>query len=121
LAELLGLTQSEMLAQYDFVNVLDRWPGKSFIGDNFPMAEARLAAKKLIPTLQGRTVVLLGNNVARAFGVSKFAYLQRYRYQEGEVTAPTVVVIPHVSGIVRYWNRPENREVARKFLRELSS
>src|ERR1700677_4915311 len=72
LAELMDMDQASMLAAHDFKNVLDHWPGKGIGGDLFPMKEARVAAKLLLEDCRGRAVVLLGNNVARAFEMKAF-------------------------------------------------
>ncbi len=123
--ELLGISQSEMLIQHDFVNVLERWPGKSAVGDLFPLGPAREAARGLLEKMVGRTTVLVGNNVARAFGVTSFKYLQIYEMRHPDnpnvVICNFVAIIPHVSGIVRHWNIRGNREAAAKFLRALAA
>lgn len=126
LAELLGTTQEAMLRDYDFLNVLERWPGPGVHGDLFPMPEAKERAKLLLDgPCRGRAVVLLGNNVARAFGLKRFQYMELYQVREDadptQVKVPLVTVIPHVSGVVRHWNRPEARLAAAKFLRGLTS
>ncbi len=124
LAELLGTTQEQMLQDHDFINVLDRWPGSSFKGDKFPIPEAKIAARKKLEQLRGKTVVLLGHNVARAFECEKFRYFEWYQIRNPENLADTVVplltVVPHPSQISRHWNKEENRLVAAKFLRALA-
>ena len=84
LAELLGTTQEQMLKDFDFLNVLDHWPGASFKGDKFPFSEAKIAAKNKLELLRGRVVVLLGHNVARAFGCRTFAYFSWYEIRNPE-------------------------------------
>lgn len=120
--QLLGTTQELMLQNHDFVNVLDRWPGAGIGGDKFPIPEAKVAAQKLLSQMSGRVVVLLGHNVARAFGVQKFNYMQWYEVRNPEnlsiVMCNRAGIIPHVSGRVRAWNLAKNREAAAKFLRE---
>lgn len=123
LAELLGTSQEDMLAKHDFINVLDTWPGKGLGGDKFPMAEAKQAAMGKLDLLRGKTVVLLGANVARAFNVSEFRYLGIYEIRSREnvldIVASPVTVIPHPSGVNRYYNSVENKLTVSKFLREL--
>ena len=120
MAKLLGTTQDRMLAGHDFANVLGRWPGRGIGGDKFPMLEATVRAKAMWPLLEGRVVVLLGHNVARAFGQRKFAYFENYVVMRPEnpssVLVPLMAVVPHPSGINRYWNTQENRDLAQKFL-----
>ncbi len=118
--ELLGTTQEQMLLDFEFVNVLERWPGKSFNGDLFPISIAKEAAKKLLEKMVGRTVILLGHGVARAFGVEKFAYFQWYELRAPAdpriVICRRIAIIPHPSQKSRIWNIAKNREIARKFL-----
>lgn len=124
LAELLGTTQEQMLVDHDFVNVIDYWPGKGPNGDKFPMTEAKIRARAMLKTLSDRTVVLLGANVARAFGASKFEYFSRYQILDPEtkkVVVSQMTVIPHPSGINRKWNDPEIRIYAYKFLTHLAA
>lgn len=124
LAELMGLTQEEMLCTHDFLNVLDRWPGPSIKGDRFPIPEARIAAKKKLEQMRGRAVVLLGHNVARAFDCKKFRYFEFYEIRNpehwSEVVVPLMTVVPHPSQVNRHWNVEENRLIAAKFLRTLA-
>lgn len=123
LASLLDTTQDKMLEDYDFVNVFERWQGKDVGGDKFPHLEASVKAKAMIPSLSGRTVVLLGHNVARAFGAQGFRYFEYYTIRNPQkreqIIVPLMSVMPHPSGRVRYWNIPDNRELARKFLNSL--
>ena len=98
---------------FDLVNLLDRWPGKKGKGDAFPLDEARASARRL--NLWGKPlVILVGRNVARAFGANSVAYLEGFLL--GYVNA---VVIPHPSGLNRWWNDPANTERARRFMRSL--
>jgi uracil-DNA glycosylase len=124
LAELLGITQEQMLKDFTFLNVLDRYPGKHPVkGDLFPMAEAKISARKKLEQLRSSAVVLLGNNVARAFGAEKFRYLELYEMRNPEnfsdIIVPLMSVIPHPSQINRHRNRKENVDAVRKFLRHL--
>lgn len=118
--DLMGLSQEQMLRDHDFLNVFDHWPGKGIGGDKFPMAEAKIRAKKMLDQLKDRTVVLLGANVARAFGAIRFKYLGVYELRHpdrpSEVISRALTVVPHPSGVNRHWNNPKNREVAKSFL-----
>lgn len=75
------------------------------------------AERLLSETLRGRRVVLLGANVSRAFGVSfrKLSEVVLSWHPVGEGLAAAVV--PHPSGLNRWWNDPDNRVRARLFLR----
>lgn len=62
-------------------------------------------------------MILLGRRVASAVipGGAGFPF---FRWTERD--GARVAVIPHTSGIVRWWNDPENVEAARRFLSELA-
>lgn len=121
LASLMDTTQEKMLEENDFINVLNFWPGKGIGGDKFPMDQATEAAKKIVPQLRGRIVILLGSNVARAFGVKSFKYAEYYEIRNpdrpSEILVPTIAVIPHPSGVNRYYNNPNNRFFIAGFLK----
>jgi uracil-DNA glycosylase len=123
LAGLMGTTQERMLEDHEFLNVLDRFPGKGINGDLFPRDKAEIAARGILPSLRGKVVILLGSNVARAFGAKSFTYYEKYEIRDpanrSEIIVPLMVVVPHPSGVVRHWNIPQNREIARKFFAEI--
>ena len=125
LAELLGTTQEQMLQEHDFINILDNWPGKGITGDKFPMQEAKIAARKKLSIMEGRTCVLLGRNVATALGCKQFQYFWWYEIHDPVdfdiCVVKQAIIIPHPSGVNRHWNKEENRLIATKFLRMLAS
>lgn len=120
LAELMGTTQEQMLLDHDFINVLDHWPGRDLTGDRFPPREARVAAKAKMGQLRGRVVVMLGHGIVRAFGSTQFRYLQWYELRHpdnfADVVSKYVTVVPHPSGVNRYFNKIDNRLIVGKFL-----
>ena len=125
LAELMGTTQEQMLLDHDFINVLDHWPGKGLNGDKWPLTEATVAAQKKLESLRGRTVVLLGKNVARAFNKGLWRYLEWYEIRSpknlADVVVPAVTIVPHPSGVNRYYNNPDNKAIVSKFLQMLAA
>jgi len=111
LARLAGLSGVDELARrHELANLLPRFPGKRGKGDAFPPAEARRAAHGVRP--KHRDVLLLGRHVARAFGVDRpfFEWWDLGRWR--------VAVVPHPSGVSRWWNDSANRARAAAFLRE---
>lgn len=115
LAQLCGLEPAVYARTFARANVLEAWPGKagrSGKGDAFHVSIARHRAAFLRRRfVGGRLVVLLGLRTARAFGVQA-AYFVRQR-----VACANVVVLPHPSGVNRWWNVPANAARARRFLR----
>lgn len=71
IAEACGLEFPGAYARaFDRVNVYEAFPGTSPSGgDLFPTGGARERAMALAPELAGRTAILLGRGVARAFGL----------------------------------------------------
>lgn len=111
LADLAGLTLAEYTDRTERVNLFERFPGAVW-----PRHEARAAAEALAPRLSGRTTLLLGQKVAAAFGwhsrVFSWVRPEAFEYPETRLA-----VIPHPSSRNLWWNDPENRAAARRFLR----
>ena len=106
-----GVSTLAYLRAFERRNLLPAWPGKSGKGDAFPMEEARAAAAGM--DVRGRTVVCCGRKVAGAFGV-RAGFLS-----ETEKDGAAFVVLPHPSGVNRWWNSRSNRRRARRLLRRL--
>lgn len=114
--ELTGCSLKEYLWRFETTNVLDYYPGKSGKkGDRFPMAEARICANGKAKAWTGATVVFVGLAVAEAFGAITPIPFEWRMYWPGFRGAP----IPHVSGIVGFWNDPENVVRGQRFFDEL--
>ncbi len=102
------------------VNLLAAYPGREGRGAAFPIDEAREAAVALSDRLvthpwgkQFGAVFLAGKRVARAWGLATAQYL----VEQPGFPVPTYVV-PHPSGINRWWNEPENRAACRALLEQ---
>lgn len=106
----------------EWVNLVEEWPGAQPRGKG-SLWNPRLAAKKaaeLEPTFGDYLgVVCLGRRVAQVViaGGSGFPF---FRWTTAR-SSGLVAVIPHPSGIVRWWNEPENVEKARTFLSEIAA
>ena len=115
LAFLCDLTMAEFAARFERRNLLDAWQGKAGKGDAFVRApEARALAEGLRAGLATRRVVLLGSDVARAFGFPGEPFLF------GAHWGGSFAFCPHPSGVNRWWNDPENFERARLFWHTLA-
>lgn len=116
------MPQEEMLSTFDFINILDHFPGKSIVGDKFPILEAFIAAQKKLPQMANRPCILVGNNVARAFKL-KYQYLHWYKMPDPDDASRTLIpllaVIPHTSGLNRYYNSAQNRDLVSMFLLDI--
>lgn len=113
MARLAGLAGYEELAsRARLVNLLPAFPGKNGKGDAFPVGTARLVAERM--RLRG-LVLLAGRNVGEAFGLAADYFEWRRR------GATRYVVIPHPSGVSRWWNDPRNVIRASAFLRGVFS
>jgi uracil-DNA glycosylase len=96
------------------VNLLDKFPGKAGKGDAFPIAQARFRAGRM--RFGGaRTVIFVGKNVARAFGVNRTAaFFEHFIFWKGGRSFHAWLS-PHPSGANHWWNDPANVEKARNF------
>lgn len=102
----------------DWRNLIDDWPGRGpGKGSAWNARAAARGADDLRKTISGYDhVVLLGRRVASAMipggaGFPFFRWLDSY--------GTRLAVVPHTSGIVRFWNDPGNVETAKRFLGEL--
>jgi hypothetical protein len=117
LAALCGLTLPDFLVSFERVNLLDMYPGKLGKGDKWDHVRARLAAYNMTPRLRRRCTILLGWKVASAFQIEGKDY---FRWHDNIGDGAFVSVCPHPSGIVLWWNHPENVARARAFWRDLA-
>lgn len=113
---------------FDFVmdarhaNLLNEWPGHARRGSAFPMDEGRAAAERfeeVLDIVKPELVLLTGRRVAAAFGLHMHHRGQDY-FEACTVHERRATVVPHPSGVNRWWNELINRERARDFLEELA-
>ncbi len=111
LQALMGMSRGQYLRTFDRVNLLQFFPGKHKRDDKFPLREAKIAAGAMRPLVAGREVILIGRNVACAFGWTELPFLSTV------VTCDETcwTVVPHTSGRNHWYNSEENREAARLF------
>lgn len=123
LQELTGLSLLEYVKTFDRVNLLPYFPGKWKRDDKFPMSPAKLAAAAVRPHLVGRTVILVGRNVANAFGLEiPFHHWHHMVCKRGECLKKCdglcrVAIIPHTSGRCHWYNDEVNQAEAKAFWR----
>lgn len=99
------------------INLLDRWPGSAGRGARFPRRAAEDGRGRVLAACQGVPVVLFaGRRVARVFGLARAPYFRFVRLADGGRRA----VVPHPSGVNRWWNDPANVRRARRFLGRLA-
>ncbi len=122
LRELAGVDRLD--EAFSVANLLDRWPGRDGKGSAFPLDEARRAADRIEEQFVGRVVVLVGKRVCRAVFGGEHPYLEPVQAEvlgRGRRGGPfAAYVLPHPSGINRWWNVDTNRARARRILRWLA-
>ena len=110
---LAGLDLREYARTFDLVNLLSGWEGKDGNGDAFDLARAKVATRALLRSRTNRAIILVGRAVADAFGVPGTRPYLAWFLHEGRAMA----ILPHTSGVNRWWNDPENEKAAEIFLR----
>lgn len=118
---LAGFVGYDFMDRHEFTNLFDTWTGRGDScnphGDAFPLAEARERASTVKLSCHGRDVILVGQNVAEAFGESPFYF--RWRRPAWVGPSGRVTAMPHPSGVNRWWNAPTNVAKAKRFFRKL--
>lgn len=109
LAALAGFDPQTFLETFDRINLLQTFPGRGKRDDKFPRRDARIAAAAIRPLLAHRHVILVGRNVAQAFGFEQFSYHEWFNY------GFPVAVVPHPSGRNHWYRKPGHEEIARDF------
>lgn len=104
------------------VNVLEEWPGAGRKGSKFPLTDARHAAAALLDELADdppRVVLLAGARVAHSFNLRP----GRWSYFSTAMRSPETefVVVPHPSGVNRWWNQRLNAASAAAYLERLGA
>jgi uracil-DNA glycosylase len=114
LAKLAGISRGELMARAETVNVLEHYCGSNGKGDSFSISVAKERAFEIQKSLwEYDRAVLLGQNVAKAFGLDFKVGQLSWKMNGCEVS-----MIPHPSGVNRWYNKIENRELAGEVLRE---
>ena len=128
LAELLGISWFTYLRRTHRENIFRDFQGKEGKGDRFPIDDARRRARRIRIPDDVVLVLLLGKSVAEAFGIKRPTYFEPL-YAWGDPAGKIggeparmieIRVIPHPSGISRWWNDPENQKRAKRELSKIA-
>lgn len=114
LAELAGLSPKEYLKLFDRTNLLHTFPGRWKRDDKWPVRDAEIAASAMKPLLGGRHVILVGRNVAVAFGYPA-QHLDFHEWFNDSQWGFEVAVVPHTSGRNHWYRKPGHEDHARAF------
>jgi hypothetical protein len=104
LAELIGVTVEEMMAHAVWVNLWD-YPGA--VPDNYATMIEQAARSE-------DSVILLGRRVADVFSLVRKPPLSEIVRNAG--VGPLILLLPHPSGLNRWYNDPANETAARDAL-----
>lgn len=114
IAELIG---GSLFKHFDTINLLEDHQPREQKGSSFDLPRAREVAKGVLVGVEdGRTLVLAGRRVAAAFDVVFLKYLQKTVLKLPGKKRVTVFLLPHPSGVNRWWNDHDNVEKARHLL-----
>lgn len=117
-ARMAGLADAEALrGRVEHVNLFSEPRPRQGRGSSFDPKAARRLALELAPRLAGKRVVFLGRRVSGAFGVLRVTPSLTWFAKAVEGVELTVAVLPHPSGVDRWWNSRMNRLRAVDFLR----
>lgn len=112
LAEIAGLSVRWWSFLFDCVNL---FPEAPVTQSSRTLREG--AAIRLAPRVRGRRAILLGREVADAFGVERETPLV-WTVSRCTWTRIECVVLPHSSPLNPWWQDPGHRAAARRILRE---
>jgi uracil-DNA glycosylase len=117
IAKLLGIPHVEFLARFQRLNLNRKLVGRSKTGraDPYDRNEGELRAAGIAASETPR-IVLLGRHVATSFGLT-FDPLMIRREKNLAETINRYLILPHPSGLNRWWNDPRNRRAAQRKLR----
>ncbi len=120
LGGLVGTDYAGLEARFTIVNFSDQYRGKAKHGkgDVPPEPGDGLRNERFMHLLATHRVwVIFGKTTARAMGAVRPEYLRWYVIRDRIRDKIAYVILPHPSGIVRWWNDPKNKRKAAKVLR----
>ncbi len=116
LCRLFGCSWAEYCRSTQRFNVLPGWPGKQGNGDRFPRALAIQNARRMVWSFADCAVLFVGVATASVFKIKQPALRwKRRQLQDGGFYQ--AAVLPHPSGVNRWWNEPSHRRAATRFMR----
>src|SRR3989442_346740 len=121
IARMAGLTLEQFLERTWTANLIDEWPGKRGKGDAFPKKDAALGALRVGVSKEfvcATVIVLLGRSVAAAFA-EIYGAKSLLKADVCEPLPGGFAILPHPSGIDRWYNDAANRRRAASFLKRI--
>ena len=115
LARLAGVTYPNgFLRAFDRVNVVPHFPGYARESTTvvWPRGVAAGRGRRILEATDGRYVLLLGRRVAAAMGFPQARFLKIWHVGES-----VLGLLPHPSGLSRWWNDEANVRRAQRFVR----
>ena len=114
LAKSCGLSYRQYFEVFDRTNVYDQ---KARAWRRHHRDRARSNADRILDQLcEGREIIVVGRRAAQAFGLEHADFLSSHEI-ETEFGMVPIHLAPHPSGKNHWWNDPQNRWQAARFLR----
>lgn len=114
LASAAGLSYERFLDHFDRANLLSIRQDVVGTGFTFNILAAKVAASRLAEKFEpGQIVLLLGGRVSESFG------LHSGYFEEHVVNEACVYILPHPSGINRWFNDPRNMAQMTTFMQSI--
>lgn len=114
LAAVCGMELAAFLAHFERVNLLHVRQDTKEKGFEFDLKAARVEAERLRDNFkEDQIVILLGGRVAEAF------HVHDHYFVETRVNFARLYIVPHPSGVNRWWNDPLNMRQAEVFMQSI--
>ena len=122
LLKLFDMTRDDYMDRFKRLNLIHDYPGSlpGGRGDRFSITEGRKSAQRIQKQISEHHILCIGKKVGKCFNLDECFtwndYIHCYPF-----TRNWIAMIPHTSGLNRFYNDPDNVQRTKTFLQELIS